>query len=230
MVANGKLDDPQKKESGLRLKGVSNFLIGILLALTMKVALETTFRDLGQYNDWTEAVTIGVWSDFRRKFLILFQFLAFIFTLLRFYWGAYRCNNEMPESQTKVGLAINVLGAFLLFGGFYITAMSIQTTNLFYSLIVTFHVLDWCWFLIANAHVKKIDASLLKVTSCWQFFDLITILLFLGASWGFDLLFPPAYYIPQYFSLAVLFGVGIWDFTKFWRFYMDEPDWRTKVE
>jgi hypothetical protein len=229
MVANDRPREPEKKESGLTLKGVSNFLIGILLALTIKVTLETTFRDLGQYNDLIEAVTTGVWGDFRRKVLILFQFPVFIFTLLRFYWGAYRCNNEMPESQTKGGLAINVLGAFLLFGGFYITAMSIQTTKLFYSLIVIFHVLDWLWFLIANAHVKKIDASLLTVTSCWQFFDLITVVLFLGASWGLDLLFPPAYYVPQYFSLAVLFGVGIWDFKKFWPFYMDEPDWRTKL-
>jgi len=229
MTANAEPKGPQANESGSTLKGISNFLSGIILGLTIKVAFEGTFKDLGQYNEWIEAVTIGVWGDLQRKLLVLFQFLVFLFTLLRFYWGAYRYNNEAPESQTRQELTINVVGAFLLFGGFYITAMTIQTTKLFYFLIAVFHLLDFFWFLLSNAYMKKLDEGIRKVISCWQIYDLITVSLFVGfAFWDYFL--PSNYYLPQWLFLVGLFLVGVRDMHKFWPFYMALPVWRTQLK
>ncbi len=196
-------------------------ILGILLALTIQSAVEHTFDGLAALENLR-----STWVAFAkapaRKLLVASQLVIFSFTLVRFYLGAYRYIEEC-EGQSILGSAINFIGTFLLFAGFYVASLVIQTINLFYWIVVFFLFIDLAWFWIVSVFLS-IPPRLIPIVHIWQLFDVITII---PVAFCMGLL---PEYLAQVFSLLLIFGVGIWDLVWLRLFYSNDVDWATKTK
>jgi hypothetical protein len=142
---------------------------------------------------------------------------VFVFTLIRFYVGAYRYGMEttgqpLPES------VVNSTGTFLLFASFYVTSFTLREVDLFYWLVSLFLLVDFGWFFLVGA-VLNVPRNMARVINIWQVFDLVTAVAVIGS-----ILFLPEYQA-QYTALSAIVGVGLLDMIWLRRFYADEPDW-----
>ncbi len=203
-------------------ESLSLIVLGVLLSLIIKSALDRAFETVPRYNNFI--FTPGhAWSIFaaapERRLLIFFQLLVFLFTLVRFYLGAYRfarhsTGNGIPEATATV------VGTFVLFSGFYVTSLTLRSQTLFYWAVVVFHVVDFIWFFIAHT-LLRVPKELGAIVGLWKVFDVTTIvgivlsLCFLPGTGG------------RWASLALLLSVGALDFFMLKSFYLDEPDWKT---
>src|SRR5579871_4135708 len=112
-------------------KATEPFLLVILAALfslTVKSAFERTFSKLEidyTLNDFAKV-------DWGENFLVLFQLLVFLITLVRFYLGAYYYARETHVTRPVFEIVVDYAGALLLFTGFYITSISVRATYFFY--------------------------------------------------------------------------------------------------
>lgn len=212
----------EKVQKGL-LQTAGIVFIGILLALVLKISLDTFFKDVPSLNDLR-----GAWSALHlnpvRSILYIFQLLVFIFTVVRFYLGAYRYHEEQAETQGARDFIVNFVGAIAVFVALYVAGMLIKTTSLFYVALVILHVVDLAWF-IYGMNYGVFQDGLRMVAGRFVMFDIITlvVLLIMGA---LDFFVPIQSYIYQFVSLTTLAAVGTWDFVWLWPFYANKPGWQ----
>jgi nucleoside 2-deoxyribosyltransferase len=85
-----------------------NLIIGILLALIVRAALEAFFKDpIQEEHPWPNVV---VW----------FQLIAFVLLVVRFYLGATRFLDTQPEKAPFVLSVVNITFASIIFCAFYV--------------------------------------------------------------------------------------------------------------
>jgi nucleoside 2-deoxyribosyltransferase len=114
--------------------GGAKLVIGILLALIVRAALEAIFKDPIQEDvPWPEM-------------LAWFQLLIFSIMMARFYLGATRYIDTQPQSQPLWVSTANVIFASLIFCSFYVAALAVGEDE-FYPALFTMHVVDAGWFL-----------------------------------------------------------------------------------
>jgi hypothetical protein len=164
--------------------------------------------------------------DTLRRSLIGFQGLAFLFTLVRFYVGAFSYYQERTD-DTAHSIVRDFTGQVFVFISFYLAAVFIKTVGLFYIAILFIHIIDGVWFLLSARSEDK-GAGVRLVASIYLRFDIITVLVILAGLWPATR-WPTALYLWQFSCLLVLFVLGGWDFRCLAPFYKDEPGWQDRV-
>jgi hypothetical protein len=184
----------------------------ILMALVVKTAFDAFFRNAHSVNDLMEFWRQFM-ADVSHSCVIVAQLFLFLFTIVRFYWGAYRYHEETPETGTQ-HFIVGIVGAVLVFSGFYITAVYVANTQLFYAGLFLVSVFDLVWFAVLFPWVESGNA-LRRTTSIWVALDLLTLLvlgIFLFVLSGSRLWM-------QGIVLLVLLLIGLVDFRFLWGFY-----------
>jgi len=206
---------------------IGSIFVGILLSLILKAALDTFIRTPVPFND-IQAVWGLVLRQKVKTALLVAQLLIFIFTLVRFYLGAYRYHQEEKEGDEGLTFIIDFSGAIAVFVFFYVAATLIRTTSLFYLALIAMHLLDLIWFACAQ-NLLRVQPGIRKVTCRFLLFDLLTLLVLIA-------LFPfpssewtHGWYLWQFLSLVAIFGVGIWDLVALWPFYVKAPGWEDLI-
>jgi hypothetical protein len=208
-------------------KSVGVLFLGILLGLALKAALDTSFKNISQYSTLVEAWN-GFNTDLARNILFTAQLVIFLITLTRFYWGSYRYHEETPEARGGA-LALGLGGTVFLFSAFYVTALVVRTTVMFYVGLFVIHVSDFIWFLLAITKFRdELHHDMQSVASWFLLFDVVTgaFLLLFGIIAS---LHSTAWFVWQWLALASVAVVGAWDVRKFWSFYTNGSDWREKL-
>src|SRR5437879_2829789 len=99
---------PEKEVSPIPL------ILSIFVAITIKSAFDHAFEHINNFQD-IQAIKEKIIADPQESALRLFQTLIFIFTLFRFYWGAYRYGQEAGRPTSMAHLLFDSTGIFLLF-------------------------------------------------------------------------------------------------------------------
>jgi hypothetical protein len=203
--------------------GTGATFVDVLLGLVLITSLDAVFRDAHLYNGIVPAARAIVEHGWLSA-IVTGQLLIFLFTLVRFYWGSLRYHQEQPELERTRELAVGLLGAIGVFVSFYIASIFVKTTNLFYFGFGLIHTVDLVWFLVARAWLS-LNQGMRKVASWYVLFDILTLIVLVGilavdSIWG-----PWAGYLPQWFGLAALWFIGLWDLKKLWPFYKGGKDW-----
>jgi|GEM_PF-6376334 len=200
-----------------------------MLALIVKAALETAFKPILDQEAWT-AVSALAWS----------QLAVFFVLMLRFYIGALRYVEMEPKNLDLVIRTINLVFAFILFCNFYVIALSVTHPEYFYYLVISLHLIDGVWFLVALTfsflkvvpeHPGEIKISATRrVMITFLFFDFLTVLF--AAIWYY-LIFPQQLTSKTETSadwafLATLIAISFLDFWALNEYYFKIADWRTK--
>jgi hypothetical protein len=200
------------------------FFLALLLTVTLKASYESFFDGLGAFDSLSDAW--GHFSqDLAKAWLFVFQFVVYLITLFRFYWGSYRYLRTEPDIERARDLIADFVGLVILFTGLYIAGVTVKTTYLFYSAIAFFHVLDGFWFWIAMLILGG-STAIKTIVLWWVTFDVVTVVAFVVLN-ILDVLRGPSYWY-QGFALVVLLLIGIFDFYKHWDFYTDKQGWQDK--
>jgi hypothetical protein len=93
--------------------GTGNLFVGILLALILKSTLDAFFKDIVAYRSAADLADT-MESHAASGLLNFFQLVVFVFTTIRFYWGTYRYNEEVPQSEQPPELALGLVAAVYL--------------------------------------------------------------------------------------------------------------------
>jgi hypothetical protein len=200
-------------------------LLALLFGFTMQSAMDHFLSGLNHYPTGS-ALWVALSKDPRRKVLLLFQFIVFIFTVIRFYIGAYRYGIESTD-EPLLETVVNSVGTFLLFASFYVTSFALRDVDLFYWLVGLFLLVDFIWFFVVGAvwraraahHFPSVPKSMAWVIRIWQFFDFATVLIIALSMW----LLPE--YRAQYIAICGIGGIGLIDMFWLRRFYSSQPDW-----
>jgi hypothetical protein len=201
-----------------------NAFVSVLVGLVLKTSLDNFFHNAGAYNGLV-AVTTALVNRGWFSLILIGQLLLFVFTLVRFYLGSFRYHQKEQEiTSGPTAMMIDLVGAFGVFVSFYVSAIFIKTSNLFYFGFGLIQIVDLLWFLIAGAYLN-LSSGMQKVAGWYVFFDVLTLFVLivffvLEESWS-----PWPSYLPQWIALAGVFAIGIWDLITLWPFYAGSPDW-----
>ena len=202
---------------------VSTF-VGVLIGLILKTSLDTLARDATGYNG-VQALVVAIIDRGWFSLIILGQLLLFLFTLVRFYLGSFRYHQKEPEIMTSPnGMIIDLVGAFGVFISFYIAALFIKTTSLFYLGFTAIQIVDLLWFFTAGAYLNLSD-GIKKVAAWYVFFDVVTLVMLIVFFVLEEYFGPWPSYLPQWIALSAAFAIGIWDLIKLWPFYAGWTNW-----
>lgn len=193
---------------------------GFLVSLTLKASLDTTYgKSVPSATTWYDlAHAVLTWPSL--------QLLVFLFTLIRFVYGAYRVH-EVFEDSTGVFepwlVAWNMVGTLMLFVLFYLTGLSVQNASPFYASLVVVHLWDLLWFIIPAICSNKIHGDMRSVMRRFLAVDLLTaILLLVGL-----LFFPNHLRIAGTLIMALL---GVVDLGWNRKFFFHPNSWRSTSE
>ena len=205
-------------------------VMAIFLVIIMRAALENFFPPLllnrGLHELWK------AWPPEGRTILRTGQLVVFFILLARFYGGAYRYNNEHrqgPHVSTVTGKIINLVGTFLLFLLFYITATNVWTLDLFYVLILLIHLLDSAWFGYSITRLK--NSPLGYIAGCFLAWNFLTLVLsaaavaFLWGNFWYD-----GGIVLQIVLLSIILSVSLVDWIVLRQFYFKPEEWRKGEE
>jgi nucleoside 2-deoxyribosyltransferase len=208
--------DPKPQESS-----GATFIIGLLLALIVRAALEAVFKDPIQ-KDHT-------WPSL----LDWFQLLTFSIMVARFYLGATRYIDTQPPSQPLWVSAGNVVFASSLFGSFYVAGLAVAEDE-FYPALVVMHLVDAGWFLFGFFALWILQPTdqpgQIKIASNRQimltFFGLSAATIALAAllfvlNWGGCIGIVAA----KSWFLVGLIALSIFDFVKLKEYYFRHSQW-----
>lgn len=203
-----------------REAGVAAFS-GILLAIAIGAAFDMFSRSMAGVGDLS-ALQRYVFSDLNSHLLKLMQLLVFLATTVRFYWGAYRYQEETRESMSYgLQFFFGMAGAILVFAGFYVTAIFITNVEVFYVGFAIFHICDLAWFVLV---LKNLPSNMTAIGRFWITLDLVTLAILLI---GIFLLYRnyDTAYVVQYAMLAVIVLVGALDLFVLRAFYRGDRSW-----
>jgi hypothetical protein len=208
--SSSSIDSKGIKQAGARL------FAGILLALTLKGTLDVFFKNASSFH-------VGEWlKQPSHNPLFFMQLLVFIFTVIRFYGGTLRYDEEAPEEDTRHFL-LGVIGALVVFAGFYVAGLLVRTTILFYVSLGIVHLLDLFWFLVAGVS-KATKPAMQKICRIYLYLDIVTVLVF-AIFISCDLRFGSAHFVYQWMMIASLLILGLFDLWWLRDFYSKESDW-----
>jgi hypothetical protein len=209
---NGKQKSPDAKT---RIRANIVILIcGFLVGLTIKGSLDAAYSKLIlEATTWTE-----LWHSVVKSPSL--QLLIFLFTLVRFVYGAYRVHEVCEEISGTLAswiTAWNIPGTLGLFLLFYINGLSVHNATPFYASLIVVHLWDLAWFVVPTAFSKKIDKDLKSVMRSFLVIDVVTVALL-----------AVALAIQSYLAIAgalIMIAMGIIDFRVNRKFYFDQ-NWR----
>jgi hypothetical protein len=194
---------------------VENTLFGLLVSLTLKVALDTAYgTSLVSATSEIEMLRV---IRVPRSWLLL----VFLFTLMRFVYGSYRINDEvqnLPADEGALPRFWNLVATLVLFVLFYATGLSIRHAGPFFISLLAVHVWDLLW-LISMAIYSKV-AGLRKVM--WRFvvIDVLTIIALASSILTTD-------GVHRNFAVALMFVLGIADFAWNSDFFFRPSVWNS---
>jgi nucleoside 2-deoxyribosyltransferase len=218
--------DPKPHEpapkSTAEQSGGAKLIIGILLALIVRAALEAMFKDPIQEEN-------ASWPTL----LDWFQLLTFSVMMARFYLGATRYIDTQPPSQPLWVSAGNMIFASLLFGTFYVAGLAVAEEE-FYPALLIMHLVDAGWFLFGFLALRILSpadqpgeikvASNRKIMKTFFWLSVVTIawavLLFALNRCGYIGLAAG-----KFWFLAGLIGLSIFDFWKLQDYYFRNSQW-----
>jgi hypothetical protein len=213
----------QRRNNSIRQLTSATF-VSVLLGLVLKKLLDAFFPDPNLYNGIRQVITAVIERGWY-SLIVSAQLGIFLFTLIRFYLGSFRYHEEEREGGGGVSeLIIDVIGAIGVFVSFYGASVLIKTTNLFYVAFALITLIDLAWFWIAKKY-SSLSKGMETVAGWYVFFDIITVIVFIGfflleEVWG-----PWPAYLPQWLALGLLSFIGAWDLKKLWPFYAGLQDW-----
>jgi hypothetical protein len=201
--------------------------IGILLALILKTTLDTFFEGIADHNT-LGAVLAVMNKQLAKSVLLVCQLIVFLFALIRFYWGSFRYYQQKPKVEETPEVAVDLLGALLLFMSFYVVSLLIRTTSLFYYGLILVNGVDLAWFLLATTHLA-LQEGMRKVAGWYILFDVLTVVA-VGLTTGADAIWGPTrFFVFQFLALFAVLAIGVWDLIKLWSYYKNAPDWQDKL-
>lgn len=200
----------------------AKFIIGLLLTLIVRAALEAVFKDPIQDDETS-------WPSL----LDCFQLLTFSVMVARFYLGSTRYIDTQPPSQPLWVSSIDVILASLLFGAFYIAGLAVAEEE-FYPALVVMHAIDATWFLFGFIHLwirRPADqpgdvkiASIRKIMA--TFFGLsVTTILWAALLFALCRSGHVGIVAAKSWFLAGLIVLSIFDFVKLKEYYFRHPQW-----
>jgi hypothetical protein len=154
------------------------------------------------------------------------QLVVFLLVLVRFYWGSFRYYQQEPKLQGNPELAIDFIGAILVFVGFYVTSLLLRTAALFYWAIGLLHIVDFVWFLLASTCLALVD-GMRKVATWFLLFDVATCV---GLAAVFIIFSPTSpEFKAQWWALGLLVVVSAADLSLLWAFYTGAANWSNRI-
>jgi hypothetical protein len=215
--------DPHSDKSVGKTTGLA--FLSILLALILKTALDTFFAPARSATDVKQMWELAR-VDPLRNCLFLLQWIVLVFTLVRFYFGAFRYYQERADDTTH-SVIRDFVGQILVFISFYFAAVLVRTVGVFYLAILIIHIVDGIWFFLAKRSEDK-PVGIKSVASAYFWLDILTILgILVGAAVATK--WPTSFYLWQFICLVFLFLLGLWDFICLAPFYGNQPDWQAKI-
>ena len=149
----------------------SKTVLGVLFGLTFGKALEVSCGGIGRIEGFLQ-----LWNTFAGNWFHyvcrLAQLLAFLATLFRFYAGSY-CFHQQPPPSGLPRILTDLTGTVLLFIGFFVSALVVNTYATFLVFVASFHVLDACWFTVAARCAT--DEKIRVVAKRYVVYDAVTI-------------------------------------------------------
>jgi hypothetical protein len=193
---------------------VENTLFGLLVSLTLKVALDTAYgTSLVSATSEIEMLRV---IRVPRSWLLL----VFLFTLMRFVYGSYRINDEvqnLPADEGALPRFWNLVATLVLFVLFYATGLSIRHAGPFFISLLAVHVWDLLW-LISMAVFSKV-AGLRKVMRCFVVIDVLTIIALAASILTTD-------GVHRNVAISLMFVLGLADFVWNSDFFFRPSVWR----
>jgi nucleoside 2-deoxyribosyltransferase len=191
-------------------------LLALLFGFTLQSAMDHFLSRLEHYPTGS-ALWAAVSNDPARKILLFLQFIVFVFTVIRFYLGAYTYGIESTD-ESPLETIINSIGTFLLFATFYVTSFTLRDVDLFYWLVGLFLSVDFIWFL-GVGFLLSLPKSMALVIRVWQWFDLATLVIIAVSMLALH------QYLAQYVAICGIGAVGLMDMVCLRKFYDRQPDW-----
>lgn len=211
-------------EIGNIIKG-STIILGVMLTLILRSTLDVFFSPL--LKDRTLTDLFNLWPPSAEAWLQTSQFLIFLILLGRFYWGAYRFNEEQPPDLQWKYAVLNLVGTFFLFCFFYINSLALRSTSVFYAAVFLVHIADFLLFLVVLGLTPILHTPLRDPVIKYILWDVITIVAFLLLVIFFGI--NRNDFLTHYLLLISLFIISILDFTVLRDFYFDPPTWRNNL-
>jgi hypothetical protein len=207
--------------------GFGTVALGVLFSLTFGEALERGLSRIAGVPTIEQAKAAFLAAP-GRHLAALFQLLAFLLTLGRFYGGAYRFCADAPTTRGLWPALWNIGNMTLLFVGFYVAALIVPTSGLFLLFVGTFHVIDLMWFGAGGPLMRGHPANELA-KDYYILFDLVTIaaVAFVGI-WWWVRPFDPMWI--QFWTGVILTVMFIIDVLIVCRdLYFNPPAWAAKA-
>jgi hypothetical protein len=205
-----------------KVAGIAAF-VQILLALVVGAGFEHFFKPWEGIQDFG-TIQHRLFSPLHG--VVFGQLLVFLLCVVRFFWGVYRYNDETPESDAIVHFVLGMVGAILVFGAFYLSAVYITNITLFYLGVLVVHAADVGWFLVVLSLDKGASQPMKRVTVTWIAFDFITLAVLVGGYFALGLFHHNLWV--QGITLLLLFAIGAVDVWWLWPFYSDKLEWRSE--
>ena len=194
---------------------VAFLALSVLFTLVIKSAFDHTFATLNEYSGLS---FLQMLERLRmRHALKIFQMIVFLFTLVRFYLGAYSYA-RVEKGTGTTNVAITIIGIFVLFGGFYVTSLTLEDTQLFYYAVIAFHVVDLTWFLVAK-NMLPVSLEVGAIIGLWQIFDIVTV-----GGIAACLAWVPGH-LSKWCAMFLLLAIGVLDLWLLHPFYSNEEHW-----
>jgi hypothetical protein len=202
--------------------------LALLLAIILKGLVESFFVPLTAHRALRDLLGPPKTETYLRSW----QFLVFLVLLGRFYWGAYRFNQEQPPAQNFVDGLLNMTGTVILFLGFYVTAVNVWSLDIFYVMIFATDVFDFVWFLIVLVRLAirlGVHSPLLKPATLFVLWDVLTIVAYivLYVAFSTEFLSGTKFWL-QWATLGFLAGISLIDFLVLRDFYFRPEQWRAE--
>jgi len=155
----------------MKRQNIETIIFGFLVSLTLKASLDTGYgKSMPGADTWLQ-VWHAVWV------LPSFQVFAFLITLVRFVYGAYRMHEGIEQSPDleRWVLMWNIPGTLVLFTIFYLTGLSVLKPEPFYVCLGAVHVWDLLWFIVPAIFSDQLDKELKNVMRRFLLLDVITV-------------------------------------------------------
>ena len=217
------------EDKGRNDLGVAPTLIlAVLIAIILKGTLDSFFPALIAGRSLRELYE--AWPPTRKTWLRGAQLFVFLILLARFYWGAFRYNQEHAMGKTVGVIIVNLLGTFGLFSLFYVACINVWTIDLFYALILVVHVFDVLWFTVARVRLPT-SSPLTGVVGWFIWWDVLTFVAYASAYFLLrDRFWAGRDTLLQVSLLAVLLVISLLDWAVLWDFYFRPEKWCQKAQ
>lgn len=213
---------PPTPATSERRANLELLLLGVLIGLILKGTFDRFLKD----HDTDKGDLAAFVSTYEPS--QWFQLGVFVFTYLRFVYGAYRYHEEEPDEPGFPTLVLDAVGMFILFIFLYLTGLAVKNTILFYELFIVFHFVDVLWFAVAQWS-RSLPSGLKKVGARFAVLDVIS-LCFLVAMWSLGLFSLQWQRCLAWVAGALFIVIGLADFWWNRDFYFFPRQWREKYK